>query len=171
MATEEPDFKVLKKDKNIEYREYPGYLRAAVEVESSTHNEAGSQAFSTLANYIFGNNKEKSKLRMTAPVAIKPADTGSYEVSFIMPSEYSMETIPEPVNPQIKLHEVAEHRAVAIIFSGHSDENKVNEKTKLLNNWIAENKLVAIGFPVLARYDPPWKPGFMRRNEVLIKVE
>lgn len=188
MATETPKYKIVKKDGNIELREYSDYILATVKVKGSTHNNAGNKAFSILANYIFGNNIDKSKINMTAPVISRQQSLSKkipmtapitiinnspdfYEVSFTMPSVYTIETIPKPVNEMIKLHEIKHHRAVAIIFSGYSSENKLKTETKALIEWTKTNKLFQISDPILARYDPPWKPGFFRRNEMIVTVK
>ena len=188
MATEKPNYKILKKDANIELREYAGYIRASVDVRGSSNNNAGNNAFSVLADYIFGNNVDTSnikmtvpvmtqkhriskKIPMTAPVLTIQTDDDMYEVSFIMPSEYTMKTIPEPVNKLISLHEVAKHRAAAIIFSGRSGEDTIRSHTSIVSDWILKNKLIQNGSPFLARYDPPWKPGFICRNEVIVNVK
>jgi hypothetical protein len=188
MATEKPDYKILKKEATIELREYTGYICASLDVTASSNNNAGNNAFSVLADYIFGNNRDTSnikmtvpvitqqyktskKIPMTAPVITTQTDTNMYEVSFILPSEYTMKTVPKPVNPLIRLHQVTKHRAVAIVFSGRSGEDIIRTNTLVLNNWIKDNKLIQNGRPLLARYDPPWKPGFMRKNEVIINVK
>jgi hypothetical protein len=188
MATEKPNYKILKKDANIELRDYAGYICASVNMRGSSNNNAGNNAFSVLADYIFGNNLDTLNIKMTVPVMTQQhriskkipmtasvltiqTDDDMYEVSFIMPSEYTMKTIPEPVSKLVRLHEVTKHRAVAIIFSGRSGEDIIRTNTSILNNWIQENKLIQNGSPLLARYDPPWKPGFMRRNEVIINVK
>jgi effector-binding domain-containing protein len=187
MAIETPNYKLVKKDGNTELREYSGYILATVYVNGSTHNKAGNKAFSVLADYIFGNNIDKPKIQMTAPVtsqqkslskkipmtapvAITNNSPNSYEVSFTMPAEYTIETIPKPVNDAVKLCEVKKHTAVAIIFSGYSSENKLKTKTKTLLEWAKTNKLTPTSDPILARYDPPWRPGFIRKNEIIIKV-
>jgi hypothetical protein len=188
MATEKLDYKILKKEATIELREYTGYILASVNTTASSNNNAGNNAFSVLADYIFGNNTNTSNIKMTIPVMTQQhkiskripmtvpvittqTDTNMYEVSFILPSEYTIKTVPKPVNALIRLHQVTKHRAVAIVFSGRSGEDIIRTNTLALNNWIQENKLIQNGSPLLARYDPPWKPGFMRRNEVIINVK
>ena len=188
MAIETPKYSVIKKDGNIELREYSEYILATVLVKSSTHNSAGNNAFSTLANYIFGNNVDSSKINMTvpvmsqqkvlskniamtAPVTIANSSSDNYAVSFTMPSEYTMETIPKPKSDLVKLQEIKKHRAVALLFSGYSGESKVKKKTQVLREWVKAENLTEVGAPLLARYDPPWKPGFVRRNEVILDVK
>jgi effector-binding domain-containing protein len=188
MAIEVPKYKILKSDGDIELREYARYLLASVIVKSTSHNKAGNIAFSILADYIFGNNIDESKIKMTspviskqldlskkipmtAPVTIIKNDTGYYEVSFTMPSEYNLENVPKPINDTVKLANISKHYVVAITFSGYSSENTINKKTNLLKKWMGKNKFIQQGEPILARYNPPWKPGFLRRNEIMINLE
>jgi len=188
MAIEKPTYKILDKDGSIELREYAAYIRATVSVTGLSHNNAGNNAFSLLADYIFGNNIDRSKIKMTVPVMTEYSnlstkiamtapvttihnDNNTYEVSFVMPSEYTIHTIPRPVNTAVTLHEVPKHRSVAITFSGRSSEDTIHSNTNSIQKWIAKNKLTAVSSPSLARYDPPWKPGFMRTNEIIIHVK
>jgi hypothetical protein len=188
MAIEKPTYTILKKEGSIELREYASYLRASVTVRGSSHNNSGNNAFAILADYIFGNNTDTSqinmtvpvttqqknvskKIAMTAPVTTAQTNGDTYEVSFIMPSQFTINIIPKPVNQAVTLHEVAKHRAAAIIFSGRSGQDAVEVKTTILHEWMAKANLVQVGAPLLARYDPPWKPGFIRTNEMIIIVK
>ena len=107
------------------------------------------------------------KISMTAPVSIKRS-AGSWQVSFVMPKQYTMATIPKPNNPAITLMEIPEVRYAVVKFSGLAGEKKVAEKTIELQQWMLTKKLTPIATPELARYNPPWTLPFMRRNEVMI---
>ena len=170
MATKKQSYAIIKKDNNIELREYASTILASVTVDASSHGDAGNKGFSLLADYIFGNNIDTTNIKMTAPVIIKQAGNGSYEVSFVMPSKYTIESIPAPMNIAVTLREVGSHPAAAIIFGGYSGEHNIKSNTGLLNKWLEKNKLVQKGDVLVARYDPPWKPGFMRLNEIIINV-
>lgn len=184
MAIEQPKFKVLKSDGKIEYREYDGYIMASVTTSAENFARAGNQGFSPLANYIFGNNKVSLKMPMTAPVLTAQSSqskkipmtvpvltqgmtTSKYQVSFVMPSEYKLSDLPVPNDSDVELHEIKKHRALAISFNGYTSDRIVKEKTKLLLSWAKDNKISLVGEPILARYDAPWKPGFLRHNEVI----
>ena len=119
--------------------------------------------------------KTSEKIAMTAPVVMEKAveknADASYRVHFVMPSQYTMATLPKPTNPKVTLREVAAQKMAVIRFSGFSNDEKVRVKTEALRSWIQQQGLKAIGNPQFARYDPPFMPPFMRRSEVMIAVE
>jgi hypothetical protein len=190
MATEEPKFSIIEKSEPFELRAYAPQLIAEVKVEGDL-DTASSQGFRLIAAFIFGQNQVSEKISMTAPVAIETAQrtkivmtvpvgieaskesaTGvnQWLFSFVMPSEYTMATLPKPLNPMVTIRELPAQKRAAIIFSGFNNEAKVLEKTKALEEWIKSKQLQAIGNPQFARYNPPWSIPFMRRNEILITV-
>jgi hypothetical protein len=144
-----------------------------------------SAGFNPLADYIFGNNHAADRISMTAPVTAgrvccqKIAMTApvtarqsedEYVVSFTMPSGYSLETLPQPNNTAISIESVDAHLAAVVRFGGSFSESKAAQAQAQLESWIGEQGLVPVGEPTLAQYDPPWKPGFARRNEIMIVV-
>lgn len=184
MAVEEPKFVSVKKVGAIELRDYPAVIAAEVTV-GGTRAEASSAGFRLLAGYIFGGNTRKQSIEMTAPVVQKgnasekiamtaPVimnDTnGQWIVRFIMPSGYTMETLPEPNDPKVRLVPVAPVRMAVIRFSGLAREGDVESNTKTLQQFISSEKLNDTSIASLARYDPPWTPWFMRRNEIMIPI-
>ena len=187
MAIESPSYKVLKHDGKFELRQYSGYITANVRVESANHNDAGNRAFGYLADYIFGNNTVKGSIAMTAPVTTQketsekiamtvPVDTkkistDNYVVSFTMPSSYTMKSLPRPNNSNVSLKETGPYKAAALKFGGYTSENKVQEKIAELKRWCKLQKLSTVGNAVVSRYDAPWKPGFMRHNEISFRVK
>ena len=112
-------------------------------------------------------NDTSAKISMTAPVSMQKNE-GNWQVSFVMPDNYTMATIPKPNNSAITLIEIPEVRYAVIKFSGLAGEKKVAEKTSELQQWMLTKKLTPITTPELARYNPPWTLPFMRRNEVMI---
>jgi hypothetical protein len=118
------------------------------------------------------------KIAMTAPVSVEPqAGTGSgmmqakrWRVQFSMPSQYSMATLPKPRNPAVTLREVPGKRYAVLVFSGFAGEEKAQQKTDELVDWLKAKKLRPVATPQLARYDPPWTLPFLRRNEILIEI-
>ena len=106
---------------------------------------------------------------MTAPVGIE-SKAGKWTVSFVMPAQYTMESIPKPVNPQVQLRQIPVAKKAVISFSGFYNEQKVVEKTHELEQWMKSRNLQASGAPNFARYNPPWTLPFMRRNEVMISL-
>ena len=186
MAVETSAYEVLRHDGAFELRRYKGYLTANVRVAASSYGQAANEGFAPLADYIFGNNHESDRIAMTAPVSAgraccqkiamtAPVTAGrsqdDYLVSFTMPSEYSMADLPQPNNPLVTLESVEAHLAAAVRFSGHMSEKSFSEARAELEEWMGEQGLSSVGEPVSAQYDAPWKPGFARRNEVLIPVE
>ena len=175
MATEEPNYTVLSKTENFELRRYDEQLVAQTWV-SGDQDAASRTGFKILADYIFGNNiapsGESSKISMTAPVSIKQEHQqqtdGKWRVQFTMPSQYSMQTLPKPNNPDIKIIEVPPQTYGVIKFSGLAGAEKVAAKIAELQSWMQMQKLTIISSPELARYNPPWTLPFMRRNEVMI---
>jgi effector-binding domain-containing protein len=186
MATDEPEFKLILKEDKFEIREYAPKIIAQVEVFGD-FDQASSKGFKVLADYIFGNNKRKdgnSRIEMTAPVEMEPlpqkinmakpvlteGNDNTWIVSFIMPSEFTLETLPEPNNKNIKILSIPKEKYAVIIFSGLVRESSYQEKEKLLNQFIKEKKLKSSGEIKIARYNPPWTLPFFRRNELMIKV-
>ncbi len=188
MAIEEPAFDTLKSAGDFEVRRYAPMIVAETLVEGDLWG-ASNDGFRVIAGYIFGNNESvmkggAEKIAMTAPVAMEPAAEkiamtapvtteaagGRYRMHFVMPSQYTMATLPKPKDERVTLREVpAQHMAV-VKFSGFSGEGKVKEKTAELLAWMKAEGLEAAGAPQLARYDPPWTLPFLRRNEVMVPV-
>jgi len=189
MATEEPAFTATLKEGDFEVRSYPALVAAEVSV-TGTRNEASNAGFKLLAGYIFGGNTRKQSIAMTAPVVQAraqnaseniamtapviqtsvPGQTGEWTVRFIMPSSYTMDTLPTPNNSKVQLMQLPPARFAAVTFSGLAREDDVALRTAELNAYMASHSLRPAGPPALARYNPPWTPWFMRRNEVLIAL-
>jgi len=186
MATEEPKYSVLEKSAPFELRSYAPMILAEVQVEGDL-DEASSQGFRLIAAYIFGQNQVSEKIAMTSPVAVEEqppksakiamtapvnieGNAGQWTVSFVMPSEYSMETLPKPLNAKVQLRQIPAVRRAVITFSGFYNSQKVAEKTMELEGWMKTKNLQAAGTPKFARYNPPWTLPFLRRNEIMIDV-
>jgi hypothetical protein len=190
MATEEPKFSIIEKSEPFELRAYAPQLIAEVKVEGDL-DTASSQGFRLIAAFIFGQNQVSEKISMTVPVGIETAQStkiamtvpvgieaskdsakgiNQWVFSFVMPSEYTMATLPKPLNPLVTIRELPAQKRAAITFSGFYNDAKVLEKTKALEEWIKSKQWQAIGSPQFARYNPPWSIPFMRRNEILITV-
>ena len=185
MATEEPPYTASLKDGDFEIREYPSLIAAEVTV-SGERSDAISAGFRLLAGYIFGGNTKKQSIAMTAPVTQAAAENekiamtapvtqsgndAGWTVRFIMPQGYTLETLPTPNDPKVKLVPLAPARLAVVKFSGLAKEPDIIEQTQLLNAFIAQQKLTPTGPATLARYDPPWTLWFLRRNEIMIPVQ
>ena len=186
MAVEEPKYTVLEKTPPFELRSYSPMILAEVQVEGDL-DEASSQGFRLIAAYIFGQNQVSEKISMTAPVVVEEqavkgasiamtapvsieSNAGKWTVSFVMPAEYSMESLPKPLNSKVKLRQIPAVKRAVIGFSGFYNENKVTERTVELEEWMRTKNLQAASIPKFARYNPPWTLPFMRRNEIMIDV-
>jgi len=188
MATEEPKFTLLEKDQSFELRMYEPKILAEVEVNGNMR-EASSKGFRLIADFIFGNNTAVSgkseKISMTAPVLIEPhpekismtAPVGveqssvGWRVNFVMPSQYTLETLPKPNNALVRIKPIPAKKFAVIHFSGSVDEERMAKKVIELEQWISSKQLKRLGNAELARYNPPWTLPFLRRNEVLIEVD
>ncbi len=182
MAIEEPAFKVISKTGKFEIRQYAPYLIAQTWVEGDM-DDAGSQGFRRIADFIFGNNQlpggqASGKIAMTAPVAMEPSDNTSgmksaqrWRVQFAMPRQYTLANIPQPKNAAVTLSEVPEKYVAVHSYSGLNTLQRVQDKTDELLQWVKTSSLVAKGPPQLARYDPPWTLPMWRRNEIMVEIE
>jgi hypothetical protein len=182
MATEEPDFKLLEKDGNFELRQYAAYVVAETRVEAD-FEDAGSVAFQRLFGYISGKNVAQQKIAMTAPVTqsrgekiamtapvSQVADGRAFLVAFTLPSTYTLATAPKPLDPTIQVREVPAQVIACWRYSGRWTVENYRQNETLLRERIKARGLVARGDATLARYNPPFTPWFLRRNEVLIPV-
>ena len=186
MAIEEPTFRLVERDGAFELREYAPYLVAETRVESS-FTDAGNIAFQRLFRYISGHNVAQQKIAMTAPVTqsadtargekiamtapvAQRADGDAYWVAFVVPAKFSRDTVPQPRDPAVQIRAVPAQLIASWRYSGRWTEANYREHEAELRAAIAARKLTITGEPVLARYNPPFMPSFMRRNEILIPV-
>lgn len=183
MATEEAKYSVVKTEEAFELRDYASHILAETVVEGDI-NDASNKAFGRLFAYISGKNQSRNKVAMTAPVSQSPAAEkismtapvgqqsvgDKWAVSFMMPASYTMASLPKPNDASVVLREVPARRVASIRYSGLWSEKRYLEHKVQLEAWIRKNDFVATGEASWARYDPPFKPWFMRRNEILIPV-
>ena len=162
--TERQKFDLVKKIENVEIRRYHACVMADVIVDA-TYSNAGNIGFRPLVTYISQN-----QIAMTAPVLQEQLHTSSWVVSFVMPEGMTLDQLPLPKNQSVTLRTVKEHTAAALSFSGMTTEEKIHQKESELRAVIENAKLTATGPMRIARFDPPWKPGFLRHNEVIIPI-
>jgi len=184
MAIEEPKYKVSLQEGAFEIRDYQGVIAAEVAV-TGDQKGAASQGFRLLAAYIFGGNTRRQSIDMTAPVAqervsekiamtapvTQTPSGGDWVIRFTMPSGYTLETLPEPNDPRVKLKKLAPARFVVIRFSGFATPESVEARTAELIAFANGRHLRMIGPASLAQYNPPWTLWFLRRNEVMFQLE
>lgn len=169
MAVEEAPYEVVKKDGRYEVREYAPQILADMIIGGGAE-EAGNQAFRPLFRYIDGDNTQKKKIAMTAPVSQEKVGS-KWRVSFMMPAGRTMESLPVPENTAITLREKTAHRMAVVRYSGFWSEEKYLHNLGELRAWMKEHGIEPAGEPVWARYNAPFVPWFMRRNEVLIPIK
>ena len=182
-AIEEPDYEVIRKFDNVELRQYAPYVVAEVVLNSSAE-DAGNQAFPILAGYIFGKNKGEKKFAMTAPVTqttepvrmdmtapvTQAAVAGGMRVQFVLPKGVTLATAPEPTDPRVQLRLVPAGTWAAIRYSGTWSQANYLEHLTELRVSLEAQRIATQGEPVLARYNAPFTPWFMRRNEVWLAL-
>ncbi|MET3768353.1 hypothetical protein ABIB15_001033 [Marisediminicola sp. UYEF4] len=182
--TEQQPYLVLRTEPGFELRRYPAHMVAEVTV-SAGFDDAGNRAFRYLFGYITGENRSRRKLamtspvvqqsapeamEMTAPVVQRTADAGSYTVAFVLPAMITAETAPEPVRPEVRVRLVPQSLSAATQYSGRWTQASYQQHCADLLADVSAAGMTPLGEPRFARFDPPYKPWFLRRNEVLIDV-
>ena len=184
LAIEKAKYTVLEKEDDFETRQYDSQIVAETYVDGDLE-DVGNEGFRRLYGYISGDNKKKQSISMTAPVGQKAGSEkiamtapvkqekkdNQWRITFLMPAEYTLETLPEPNDNRVKLKADPGRLMAAVRYSGTWSEDGYEENMALLEEYIQKRGLTKAGDPVWARYDPPFMPWFLRRNEVLIPVE
>lgn len=185
-ALEEPKYSVLKEYENFEIRNYDSYLVAEVDIEGS-YNKTGNEAFRILAGYIFGDNQSSTKMNMTAPVeseAIQSSEkmnmtapvfsnknVNGYTYRFVMESKYTQETLPVPNNSKIRITEIKDRVMAVISFSGRWSQKNFEKHEQILVNDLKNEGIGVASEAIYARYNAPFTPWFLRRNEIMFEIE
>ena len=185
-ALEEPKYSVLKEYENFEIRNYASYLVAEVDIEGS-YNKTGNEAFRILAGYIFGDNQSSTKMNMTAPVeseAIQSPEKmnmtapvfsnknfNGYTYRFVMESKYTQETLPVPNNSKIRITEIKDRVMAVISFSGRWSQKNFEKHEQILVNDLKNEGIGVASEAIYARYNAPFTPWFLRRNEIMFEIE
>lgn len=196
MAIEEPKYEVLLSDGPYEIRQYAPTLIAETTVDGDM-DEASNKGFRLIADFIFGNNQaasstvsekiamtapvtvepQSAKISMTAPVTVEPQSEGSdmqsakqWRVNFVMPSRYTLSTIPKPKNSAVTLKEIPSKHVVVLTYSGFNTVSRVQAKVEETLDWARKRNLKIMGTPQLSRYDPPWTLPMFKRNEIMLEI-
>ena len=155
----------------VELRKYPELILATVT------GDTDDSAFGLLFRYISGANRKRKKISMTAPVITSekiemttPVISDANSFSFVMPLKYKPEEIPEPLDSNIRIQNIPARKLAVIRFKGYAREKSVSEVKFRLLSILKENGIPTVDEPILMRYNSPWTPGFMRRNEVGIEI-
>lgn len=182
-AIEEPAYEVIRTLDDVELRQYAPYVVAEVRIEADAE-EAGNLAFPILAGYIFGKNKGERKLEMTAPVTqtavpvkldmtapvTQTATPGGFLVQFVLPRGVTLATAPEPLDTRVRLREVPPAVVAVIRYSGFWSTSNDDEHLSKLQSTLKAADIAWTGEPVVSRYNAPFIPWFMRRNEIWLRV-
>jgi hypothetical protein len=180
-VTEQQPYEVVRRTRGYELRKYPACVVAEVAVDAP-FEQAGSLAFRPLVNYIGGNNRSRESLSMTAPVVqsrklsmtapvVQHTGAGREQViAFVLPANVTLESAPTPDDPRVVVREVPASLTAVSQFSGRWSQTSYLQHVQELQAAIAADGLTAVGEPRFARFDPPFKPWFLRRNEVHIDV-
>ena len=179
---EQPKYQVLESQGNIEIRDYAPMIVAEVTVRGE-RMKALNQGFRLIADYIFGNNLASKKVPMTAPVTQEAGEKiamtapvtqdgsgDTWKVRFVMPEAYTLDTLPTPKNPEVRLVTAPAKRVVVIRFSGFNTDKNIRTHCETLLKYIADHGLSVAGPPTTAFYNPPWTLPFLRRNEIMVEL-
>ena len=180
---ETPSYEVITAENNIEVRQYTPMIVAEVQMNGRREDAIG-YGFRLLADYIFGNNIAQQDIAMTAPVQqqestkiamtapVQQQSTGDcWQISFVMPSAYTMETLPKPVNEHVTIKEIPAKTFAVLTFSGTNSDKNIKDHENQLMTYVGANELSVIGTPKYAFYNPPWTFPHMRRNEVMVEIQ
>lgn len=165
-------YTVTGKTGEIEFRHYPPLVLATVDTAG---DDAG---FSLLFAYISGSNKPREKIPMTAPVITSqkipmtaPVVSDEGSMSFVLPAGTTLEETPDPLDTRVRIVTIPEQDIAVVRFSGYAPPKDVDAAASRLQVWLTKEGIMTTGRPFLMRYDSPWTPGFLRRNEVGIEIQ
>lgn len=182
---EQVDYSVIKKEKQYEIRNYPAHIVAQT-VMQGPYKESMSKGFRIIAGYIFGGNVKKESIAMTAPVLMQEkvsekiamtapvlmSKEGDKRVmSFGMPRSYTLDTLPVPTDPRVKLVEVPNKKFAVMRFSGYRTRTRIQAMESKLLHLLSHDGIEIVGAPAYAGYNAPGTPPWMTRNEVLVEIQ
>ena len=167
--TERQPYTVVEKCIGYEIRDYPESRLAQVDLRAS-FSSAGNMAFGPLIRYISGGNASSQRIAMTAPVLQEAFPQDTYRVSFVMPAEMTEASMPRPTDTRVTMVTVPARRVAALGFRGGWSESRFHQQTSALRSALARDNVAWSGEPTYARFDPPWKPGFLKYSEVLVDL-
>ncbi len=152
--------------------QYPALVLATAD---NSQNDAG---FNLLFAYISGSNKARDTIPMTAPVITSqkipmtsPVVSDATSMSFVMPTGKTREETPDPLDSRVRIVTIPEREVAVIHFTGYASPQEVDAVTLRLQEGLKKAGIETVGQPFLMRYDTPWMPGFLRRNEVGIEIK
>jgi len=187
-GVEHAQYSVIQKTSDYEIREYSAHIEAQTTIQGPYEN-ALNRGFGIVASYIFGGNVRKQSIAMTAPVLQRKAEVSQSEkiamtapvtvtgqgeeqtISFVMPSSYTLESLPTPTDSRVKLVQVPAQKIAAVQFFGYRTTARVQRLQKQLTENLSRDGIIAVGQPSYAGYNAPWTPPWLMRNEVLVQIQ
>ena len=185
---EQADYTVVKKMKGYEIREYPAHIVAQTTVQGS-YGESMGNGFRIVAGYIFGGKTKKESIAMTAPVVAQKSkdekisesiamtapvvatkEGDSQIISFGMPRSYTLETLPTPNDPRVKIVMIPAKKYAVLQFSWYRSDGRVKMMQEKLLSALTRDGVATKGSTAYAGYNAPWTPPWMNRNEVLVEI-
>ena len=165
---ETPKYKVVKTYDSFEIRQYDSMILAQTVIQETSIKKSGNTGFRKVAGYIFGGNRNNQQIAMTAPVIMEVGE--NTKMSFVMPSQYKMEDLPQPNSSEVKLIKAAPKKIAVLTFSGFASDEKINRKKELLREAVKKEQISVKGNFSYLGYNAPWDL-FGRRNEVAVEVD
>jgi DNA gyrase inhibitor GyrI len=165
---ESAPYVVVRSDGEFELRDYP--VLTVVETPMARGSNGSDGSFNRLFRYISGGNQANQKIFMTTPVFMSGGDTNA-NMAFVMPASMKTGEVPKPSDPSVSVRKLPEGRFAVLRYSGGRNAGKEAETLEHLRAWMKQEGLRELSLPVYAYFDPPWTPAFLRRNEVMVKIE
>ena len=166
---EKQPYRLIQKDKSFEIRYYAAATFATIKSNATSYRELSSSGFRRIAGYIFGGNESSTKIAMTSPVHMDINQDES-SMSFVMPAEYDIKSLPRPNDAKVELHESPSEYAASIEFGGYANDENISKYAEQLRKSLEEKGIKSIGHYRYLGYNPPYQL-VGRKNEVIVAVE
>jgi DNA gyrase inhibitor GyrI len=165
---ESAPYRVVRASGKFELRDYPALT--VVETRMARGGNGSDGSFNRLFRFITGGNDAKQKIAMTTPVFMSSGGTNA-TMAFVMPAKMKTAEVPKPSDNSLTVRELAAGRFAVLRFSGGRDAKNEAESLEKLRAWMKQEGLKELSPPIYGYFDPPWTPAFLRRNEVMARVE
>jgi DNA gyrase inhibitor GyrI len=165
---ESAPYKVVRSEGKFEVRDYPAVT--VVETPMARSGNGADGSFNRLFRFITGGNEAKQKISMTTPVFMSGSDSNA-TMAFVMPAKLAATQVPKPTDGSVKVRALEAGRFAVLRFSGGRNAKNESETLARLKAWMEAQGLKTVSVPVYGYFDPPWTPGFLRRNEVMLRTD
>jgi len=160
-------YKVMRSSGKFEVRDYPALT--VVETPTASGGGEADGSFNRLFRFITGGNEAKQKIAMTTPVFMSGGGTNE-AMAFVMPAKLKAGDVPKPADEQVRVRELEAGRFAVLRYSGVRNLDKEAQSLERLRTWMKMEGLKELSPPLYGYFDPPWTPGFLRRNEVMLRT-